>query len=171
MNVFLTGNIQVGKSTAIRRFLLKSGLIADGFMTYWELDSDKCRNLYLSPYSIDTLSVKRTFIASDCGNGLMAAENISSAFDVQGSAILYSSGRHDIIVMDELGFLETKSTLFQQAVLHCVFGDVPVLGVIKPVKTKFLDTIRDCQNVIVREVTLKSADTVLAWLTTLNWSW
>ena len=164
MHIFLTGDIQVGKTTIIRRFLSQSGLSADGFMTYWEFESCDVQNLYLSSYSADSRPAERHLIAHDSGQQLVLPENMTSVFDAHGSDILANSGKRDVIVMDELGFLESKAAAFQQAVMRHISGNVPVLGVIKPRQTEFLDGIRAHPNVTVREVTAENRDAILVWL-------
>ena len=169
MHIFLTGDIQVGKTTIIKKFLPQSGLSADGFLTYWALDGDGVRCLYLSKLSTDAASGKRHILARDIGGNLSQSEKVTSVFNEHGAAILSACGKHDIIIMDELGFLESEAAEFQNAVLRHIAGGVPVLGVIKPRKTKFLDTIRAQANVTVREVTPQNRDAVLLRLLEHNW--
>ena len=164
VHILLTGGIQVGKTTIIKKFLLQSGLSADGFMTYWETDDDGDRRLYLSMYSTDTASGERHLLARSIGGSHSQSEKVSRVFDEYGAAILNSSGIRDIIIMDELGILESEAADFQHAVLRHMAGSVPVLGVIKPRKTRFLDTVRAQSNVTVREVTVYNRDSVLSWL-------
>jgi len=164
MHIFLTGGIQVGKTTLIKKYLSQSGNAADGFMTYWEPTGNGGRSLYLSPFSTDAHSVSRLHIAYDCESGLVPEEGMTDVFDVHGTEILNASGRRGVIVMDELGFLESKAAVFQQAVLRHISGSVPILGVIKPIKTKFLDVIRSHPGVVVREITPDNRDAALDWL-------
>ena len=158
MHVFLTGNIQVGKSTIIRNFITRSGLCADGFMTYREHDDDGGRSLYLAPYSPDLQVAERHLVARDYGRRLIPDENMTIVFDTYAAEILNASGNRDIIVMDELGLLESKSLVFQKAVMRRLAGDIPVLGVIKPAQTEFLNAIRALPNVELREVTVNNRD-------------
>ena len=160
MHIFLTGAIQVGKSTIIRKVLSQSGMVADGFMTYWEAGDDGEQKLFLSQFGLDSRADERYLIEYDRGRKIESKKSIEKAFDSYGSSILENSGKCDIIVMDELGFLESGAALFQQAVLRHVSGDVPILGVIKPAQTEFLDGIRTHAKVKVMEVTVKNRDEV-----------
>ena len=160
MHIFLTGDIQVGKSTVIRKFLSMSGLSADGFMTYWEQDGANARSLYLSSYSPGTPAVEKYLVARNTGKDFLPA-NVVDVFDVKGAAILEGSGKTDVIVMDELGFLESKAIVFHEAVMRRISGSVPVIGVIKPVRTDWLDTIRAHPGVEVHIVTIENRDDVL----------
>jgi len=163
MHIFLTGEKQVGKTTAIRNFLTTNGLTADGFVTYWEPGGadDAARTLYLAPYDAESRNEKRYIVAFDRGKGLVFSDETLRMFDIYGSEILAGSGRCDYIVMDELGFLETKALIFRQAVMRHISGDVPVLGVLKASKTEFLNVIRAHPGVEVREVTAENRNTIL----------
>jgi nucleoside-triphosphatase THEP1 len=195
MHIFLTGDKQAGKTTIIWEFLSRSGLRADGFMTYWEPvysaeraeasvandslrgsspDGAGGRNLYLSPFSMEPHSVKRHLVMREGRRELPPAENRMRTsdpgiFDVHGTEILGNSGRLDVIVMDELGFLESESALFQQAVLRRLSGEVPILGVIQPAPTEFLDRVRGHPRVTLREIRPDNRDMILTWLLSRNW--
>ena len=172
MHIFLTGEIQVGKTTVIRNFLSQIDLSADGFITYWEPAFGVDRMLYLSPYSTDVQSVKRYLVTSDYEHKLSRTEKIEkivSVFDTHGTEILRNSGKLDVIVMDELGFMESKAKNFQNVVMQHISGVVPILGVIKPAQTEFLNAIRSHSSVKICEVTVDNRDAVLAWLLKQNW--
>jgi nucleoside-triphosphatase len=169
MHIFLTGEIQVGKTTIIRNFLSQSNLAADGFITYWEPQTDANRTLYISSYSTDVQSVKRHLVTCCVEHKLSRTQNMVEAFDIHGTEILRNSGKLDIIVMDELGFMESKAKIFQNAVMQHISGVIPILGVIKPIKNTFLDAIRSHSNVKVCEVTEDNRDAVLAWLLKQSW--
>ncbi|MCL1835425.1 MAG: nucleoside-triphosphatase [Oscillospiraceae bacterium] len=160
-NIFFTGEIQVGKSTIIRRYLSLTGLSADGFMTYWEPGGDGTRNLYLSRFDCDARPAERYLLARDEGLGRVKTDNINAAFDRHGADILRASGKRDVIIMDELGKLESDAQDFQRAVMQLLDSDTPVLGVIKPIRTEFLNKIRNDRLSIVREVTVQNRDAEL----------
>jgi len=169
MHLFLTGEKRVGKTTIIQSFLSQTGLTADGFVTFWEQGEDDRMNLYLSKYCGQTSSEKRYLAARNNIDKSRHSEDLTNVFNVYGTEILSGSGNCDVIVMDELGFLETKAQAFQQAVATRISGDVPILGVIKPARTAFLDAIRDDPRVEIREVTEANRAAVLAWLLERNW--
>jgi nucleoside-triphosphatase len=168
MHIFLTGEKKVGKTTLIKEFLSRTGATADGFVTYWEPLGDRERRLYLARHGADPESDERYLVAPDDGDGLKFTENTIATFDIHGSNILAASGKREYIIMDELGFLETKSPVFRQAVMRCISGGVPILGVLKSSRTEFLDAIRAHPKVIVREVTAKNRDGILQWLLELR---
>jgi len=133
VNVFLTGPIQVGKSTAIRRFLSASGLVYDGFLTFFE-DVAGGRDLYISPANVERLPRSLVARMRREGEGF-SREVLTEAFDTAGLDILKASGRGQIVIMDEIGDLEIHAARFGQAVLDALDGPVPILGVIKQAAT------------------------------------
>jgi len=169
MHIFLTGEIQVGKTTIIRSFFSQCGLSADGFITYWEPAHGEDRMLYLSPYSMDVQSVEKHFVTRYFEHKLSRTKNIEHVFDIHGTELLKNSGKKSVIVMDELGFMESKAKIFQNAVMQHISGVIPIVGVIKPAQTEFLNAIRSHSNVKVCEVTVDNRDSVLAWLLKQNW--
>jgi len=176
MHVFLTGGTRVGKSTVVRRFLVRSGLSADGFMTYWEVDADGGRSLYLAPYRkmgdapLAGGDPNRRLLARRHGGGLERVDGLTDVFDSYGARILDGCGHRDVIVMDELGFLESQAGVFQAAVMRHVDGGVPIVGVMRSAKTEFLDVLRCHPAIEVREVTAKSRDAVVEWLASRTWT-
>lgn len=151
MHVLLTGRVQVGKSTALNRFIAKNNISADGYRTYWR-DPD---SLYIAPYG-----------AADSGQAVAVTVNfrrvpIIDVFDSYGAGLVRSSGKKQLIVFDELGRLETRSEAFTEAVLHKFDGDIPILGVIKPEHNDFLDAVRAKPNVLIIEVTRENRDGIV----------
>lgn len=168
-HTFLTGDSRVGKSTIVRRYLASSGLVADGFVTYWVQGTDGW-SLYLSPFG-DGLVDERYLLARWVVDRARPVDSMTDIFDVQGSCILEQSGRRDVIVMDEIGRLESRALHFQRSIMAHVAGDVPILGVLrsprgshKVAQPGFIDVLRCSPSVSVREVTVDNRDQVLAHL-------
>jgi len=161
MHIFLTGERQVGKTTIIRDFLAKTGLTADGLMTFWETGDDIGGRLYISPFSSGLPPEEKYLIVDRDKRNRGLPEEVARVFDVHGCEILAASGKRDVLVMDELGFFESKATGFHECVMRFLSGDVPVLGVVKPMQTEFLDGIRSHPNVEVWEVTVENRSAVL----------
>ena len=155
-HIFLTGEIQIGKSTAIRSFLEQSGMHADGFLT--RLTSRELqRELIL--YRFDTVLGE--------SDGKLAAkmnwpevEVFAETFDIHGAEIVRGSGSSGLIIMDELGAFEESAPEFKAAVFEKLGGVVPVLGVVKKRESPFLDAVRAHPNVTVIEVTEDNRDAV-----------
>ena len=147
-HILLTGRVQVGKSTALRKFLKNSGIEADGCRTYWR-DRD---TLLIEPF--------------EGGESMVAAvtdgeyrKAVPEAFEY-GADIIEKSGKKDVIVLDELGRLERCSERFMAAVFEKLQGEKRVLGVIKKESNHFLDKIRELPNVVIIEVTEENRDEI-----------
>ena len=147
-HILLTGRVQVGKSTALRKFLENSGLSADGVRTYWR-DRD---TLLIEPFEGG-----ESMVAAVTDGEYRKAKK--EAFDY-GAEIIGNSGKRDVIVLDELGRLERCSDKFMDAVFEKLRGKKRVLGVIKPESNHFLDKIREMPNLVILEVTEENRDDI-----------
>jgi nucleoside-triphosphatase len=157
VHVFLTGDIQIGKSTALRRFFALTGIAADGFLTYFE-PADKeygGRDLFIASFDTLTPSSERCRIAYISGRN---ATIFGEAFEIYGADYLRRAGRRDLILMDELGVMEETAPRFQEAVLRHLDGNIPVTGVVKQAQSVFLDAIRAHPRVEIITVTRENRD-------------
>lgn len=151
-HLLFTGEIGVGKSTLLRRILNEEPGTAAGFFTLWDC---KKEYLYLFSYGVVPQFVPEYQVASRTEGG---THSISGRFDQLGVAALEPISPADFIVMDELGFLESREQEFQRAVLRTMDGETPVLGVIKPRHNAFLGQIRAREDVTILEVTPENRD-------------
>lgn len=141
-HLFLTGLRGVGKSTLLNQILSDFSRKIGGFQTVWNNDQ-----LYLLPYGATDFPLDNRV----AGRFDLARWRNSKAFDHVGETLFV--GGHDVIVMDELGFFEGDSPVFQEKILECLDGETPVIGVIKPQHTDFLDKIRSHPQVDILWVT------------------
>jgi nucleoside-triphosphatase len=150
-NIFLTGEIKVGKSTIINKVLLNSSLNVRGFKTIPVLNNGN-----LTGFTMESLNPDDTYpepyIGKELNDGTWTS--VPKTFEEYGVKILKESliAQPDLILMDELGFFETKAPSFQQQVLNCLASSIPVLGVIKPIKTPFLNAVRSFPATVVLEI-------------------
>ena len=160
MHIFLTGEIQVGKSTLIKRFLETSGALADGYSTVWFPPGTRRSELHILPYgtAAEDNGGEKTRVAQFSGDSITVFDEV---FNTVGAGLLKSAGRCDYIVLDELGFMESRAEAFQQAVFELLGGEVPVIGVIKPRSTPFLDSIRAHPRTALYEVSPDNRDEAL----------
>lgn len=155
-HLFLTGEIQIGKSTALKRFFDISHVRADGFLTSFASRGEE-RELYI--YRFDTLDGESEgWLAVKIDS--RGANIVPEAFNVYGADIIRASGRHGMIIMDELGVFEECAPEFKAAVFEKLDGDTPVLGVVKKREAPFLDAVRAHPNVEVVEVTSENRDMI-----------
>lgn len=181
-HIFLTGDAGVGKSTILSNYLAKSGLSASGFSTYWSpatqpsdpsLSVQPNANLYLCAYGNQQGNPEAAqYLLARRRNGhVKPVDDMTAVFDQHGTAILDNLGVGDVIVMDEIGRLESSATKFQAAILRRLAGDIPVLGVLRsarglyrPSITEFISVIHSYPTVTVVEVTLQNRASVLVKL-------
>ena len=144
---FLTGAVQTGKSTAIRRFFCaNSTLRRGGFLTV----------------SIPTDAGFDVCIVPRGG----AYEKHPEHFDGRGCALL-AERECDVILMDELGRMELDAHAFRAVVLAAIHSGTPVLGVIKPEHNAFLDEVRAQDGVELFPLTIENREeapaAIAAW--------
>lgn len=152
-HIFLTGKIQVGKSTVIQKTLQLLNVKHSGFRTYFGADrSNPNRCLYISNASLPAIYDEASVVARF--TPVPPPEIFPERFDVLGSEYIKDAVKTaDLIVMDELGNLENSALRFQNAVLDALDGDVPILGVIKLSASGWLDEIRSHPKVRMELVT------------------
>lgn len=152
MNIILTGNQRVGKTTALEKILSELKCSRFGFLTRFDASkSDPGRELYM--YSLDKLR-KETVISWE--NNLPVVD--LDAFDRFGSLLLGEEGR--IAVMDELGKFEAGAQEFRHAVEHTFDSDTPVIAVIRINAEGWMQALKLRDDVKVITVTEQNRDEV-----------
>ena len=121
MHVFLTGALQSGKSTAIRRYLQIRGGTPGGFLTRWDRRAGRLELHLPAQGAVLTAAVMTP----------QGPRPDPAAFD-RAARVLAAAPPSPLLLMDELGFLEACSPLFQATVFSLLDGPAPVLGVLRP---------------------------------------
>ncbi len=146
------GERGAGKSTLIARLLEENTRPVYGFVTRMTAaDETGFHQIYMHPASGTPLTYGEENHIGDCDSRI---HNVNpQVFDNLGTE--YLKHRDDgLIVMDELGFMETNSPDFCASVLSCLDGDVPVLATVKArFDVPFLDQIRSHPNAVFYEIT------------------
>lgn len=151
-HIFLTGERQIGKSTAVSKALQMLNVTPGGFRTAGaNVKEDGSSDVMLYPAEMRP------------EDGQKAAhrmpdkrEAYPEIFDTYGASLLKRPAK--LILMDELGFLESDAKTFQQTVFETLDGATPVLGVIRNKKTAFLDAVRARDDIILLTVTKENRD-------------
>lgn len=159
-HLFLTGEIQIGKSTCIQRFLdFYPNLQIGGFLTYFGPDRKQAdRLLYIREAGQSPIYEKRQAIAS-FSDGIPTP--LPKQFDALGVAYLEKALQTaDCVIMDECGSLEKKAFLFQKKILEILDRTIPVLGVLKQNCTGFVDQIKNHEKVSLLFVTLENRENI-----------
>lgn len=160
-NIFFTGERGVGKSTLLKRLLAGKQLNSGGFKTLPFSHRKIGRGFYLLASQESPLPAPEPnrIIALRSHQGRIE-KRFTTVFETLGVSLLNDCLEKDIdlIIMDELGFLENEALKFQQAVHRCLNLAIPVWGVIKPMASPFLDSVRERKDVSVFTVTLDNRD-------------
>ncbi|MDR0886032.1 MAG: nucleoside-triphosphatase [Clostridiales Family XIII bacterium] len=186
--IFLTGERGVGKSTIINQIVhdmcTQLDLTLVGFQTLpGAVSADNSEDkIFIIPYGkyqrADLMDASSLQCKSTLPNpapphlkpvAIRDKKNQSftaypEIFDTLGVEILKMSQAQEntIIVMDELGFMESEAYAFQSEVLKILDHSATVIGVIKPKHTNFLDRIRNHKDVTVVTVTEENRDSIIS---------
>lgn len=131
MNIFLTGEIQVGKSTIINKFLdAHPNLKIGGFRTISNFNNDLGVNggVYILPAWENDLIFNEK---NQVGNRISGKKAFPEVFDIKGVEILSTDDDFDLILMDEIGFMESNAKDFSNLLISILDKDIPVIGVVK----------------------------------------
>lgn len=127
-HVFFTGKRNSGKSFAVDKVINRMGVTVSGFKTY----KAQVMTGKLSKIFICDINRPKCFNMGNCvavindGKKPVARTTIFDTVGVQYLKETYS----DIVVMDELGFLEKNAKLFEMSVRDCLNSNKLVLGVL-----------------------------------------
>ena len=166
-HIFLTGDIQVGKSTAINRALAGADVHPSGFRTVaGPVLTDGSDSIHIvsavgnEPLNADNMVFRRRIPTS---NGAFRFEVYPAVFDRQGCKLITASKTAPLL-MDEIGIREAGCKAFRNAILTALDGSIPILGVVQIRKGGFLDEIRQHPSVRLITVTIENRNAVAAEL-------
>ena len=150
MKILLCGDINSGKTTLIQRLLADMSAAPRGYITVRMPEVDGVSNVYLydianPPERVEDAAV----IMAISDNG---TEKHSERLDTLGVRYLTDIPAGSVVVLDEIGSLETASPEFQKAVMRILSGDYTVLAAVKAANTDFLRAVRrhpDCELYII----------------------
>ncbi len=161
-HIMLCGARHVGKTTLIKKILAERDYRLGGFFTKSiVVDDSGFHQIYIHPASQpeDERVYERYNKIGSCNTKI---HNINSdVFDDEGVHLLSDVSDANLILMDELGFMEKDSPAFMSRVLELLDGDVTVLGCIKNrTDIPFLNQIRECDKVKVFDIDQSNRDEV-----------
>ena len=144
-NIFITGEKGIGKSSLLEKIVKNidcsiGGFIQEKIFTE-ETTSFNVISLYDSKnsYIIGFYDRKKSVLHSD-----MSVFN-----DISREVLLKSLCNRDLIILDELGFIEENAELFKDTIFKILNSDKPVLGVLKECNGNFIQKIKMREDVQV----------------------
>ena len=158
MHIFLQGPKRIGKSTVITTTLgiltAEAPLRLGGFFT-WNGGKDD-PYVYMRPARAGAEMEPYLLASYDAANGGFAID--LHAFEQDGVRILNSREGAELIIMDELGFLERDAAEFRKTVLDILNEDTTVLGVLRLGNVPWHDDIKRNPMVKIYDVDEKNRD-------------
>lgn len=159
-NIFLTGDVGVGKSTLLEKALESVDCKLGGFYTD-RFDINE-----------DTVFVMKSYKDPDLAMPFAKIIRPDIKRIVNEDIFRYNLVRllkEDIkdshmIILDELGFMEEDIQEFKSQVFSLLDCPIPVFGVLKKHDSPFLNTIRNRKDVEVIEVNLDNRDELVDYL-------
>ena len=172
MHVLITGKRHTGKSTLLRALAEELNRPLFGFVTQKEpalAEPERGIPVCIYPAAKAGISGEGMLIGY-CKDRSFTA--FPDAFD-RFAPKLADPPAGSIILMDEIGFMESGSEAFRNAVLALLDGNVPVLAAVKPDDHPFLRAVRTHPNARTFELTAENRneirETVRAFIRTNGW--
>lgn len=163
MHVFLTGPVQIGKSTLITAALdaLQPERLG-GFRTVSaKPEADGSRPVYLHPAAAQD-QLCEVYNRVGIRRPALGIASFPDAFETAGLAALEDAEDCDLVLMDEIGRMERHADAYSARIRTLLDGAVPILGVVqKKADTPLAGDIRSHPNVRLLEVSAENRDTLL----------
>ncbi len=153
-NIFITGKKGIGKSTLLEKVIEDVDCSIGGFIQEKifgeELSFFNVVSLYdlNDNYIIGSYDLKKRSLSPLIENFNIISKNI----------LLKSLYYRDLIVLDELGFMEEDSELFKETIYNILDSDKPVLGVLKECDTSFISKIKNRKDVYIIKIDENNRD-------------
>lgn len=157
-NIFLTGEINVGKTTLLNRVILDFNLEICGFRTIPIRSVDNDRVFVFKSLNPRVNIPEDAYIYKFSEDG-KKIPNIK-IFDNYGVKVIRDclDRKSGVIIMDELGIFENKAEVFKEHVFQCLDAPIMVIGVIKNKESDFLREIRNRKDVDVIIITTQNRE-------------
>jgi nucleoside-triphosphatase len=160
--IFLTGEPGAGKSTAIKNYIFSNPeIVPTGFKTISIPVNDTDYDVHILHYQVSEYDERALTKQSIIGQRVMHAFpplTFENAFNKRGVELLddavsdIKEGKANLLIMDELGFMENKAIPFQKKVLEVLNMDIPIIAVVKEAETKFLSEVRAVKGFSFKEI-------------------
>lgn len=135
-NIFIEGEIKSGKTYVLNEVLKRLNIKYGGFITY---------PFFINGFRVgfkikDIITSEEEIIAKfNVDGNLIIFPYIFDDFGVKSLDLAYSNC--DLIVIDEIGFIEEESMRFKDKLFEILKSDKKFIGTIKSQKTPFLKKV------------------------------
>lgn len=161
MKLLLTGPPGIGKTTLVKRIVVKLGVTVkcSGFITE-EVRSEGGDRV---GFDIVTLGGKRAPLArKGLREGPRVGDYRVDVGSLEGVAVpAMTEPWAQLLVVDEIGLMELKSMQFKEAVLRLLDDERPLLGTIRYQREPFCDMVKSQPGVEVVEVSYGNRDALV----------
>lgn len=153
MKILVCGDVHAGKSTLIRKLINDMGERPRGYITV-RIPSPPGVNSYVYLYDAANPPERledAAVIMILCDE---KRELHPELLDTLGVSYLENIPEGSLVVLDEVGTLESRAPEFQKAIMRILSGNYRVLASIKAQNTEFLRAVRshpDCELYIITE--------------------
>lgn len=146
MHTFIVGPRHVGKSTLIQKVIQEIGLPVWGFATKKEDDlrDEKLGSpIYIYDADQPRIQTEENLVGYCKDHHFQTNIEIFNNFAKRMTA---PPSEDVLILMDEIGFMESKAEDFCNWIFHHLDGDIPVIAAVKDKSTPFLDAVKSHPN-------------------------
>ena len=156
-HLLITGKIGSGKSTLISKILIGLNQPVYGFITKKE-KPDFSGNSYVY---IHDPNQPRKYTKENCVGICTINGSIGFPEIFDHHAVLLNDIPEDsLVVMDELGVMESEAFLFCKTVLSVLDGNFHVIASVKPKNTPFLNAIQNHPNAKLYSIDTKNRNSL-----------
>lgn len=168
--ILLLGRRRSGRSSMIRALLRDVEVSVYGYETVtMGTRPDGYHEIYLYPYGQPQNEKDGENHVGDCNTRERVIYN--QVFDTLGTSCL-TERESGILVMDEIGFMESEAKVFCRAVLNCLDGPLPVLAAVRTgIETPFLREVINHPNACCYDMVPDRFDEIYRELRPIVQSW
>lgn len=170
LHILIGGERGAGKSTLIEKLLQSNARPVYGFITKrLEADATGFHPIYIHPAGAAERAYTQENLIAMCNSKIH--DPALDVFNVLGVRYLEAKPG-GIVVMDELGFLESRADAFVKKVMETLDGDIPVLAAVKTrFDVPFLNEVRAHPKAALYTVTPENRDALYEELLPVIQSW
>ena len=147
MKILVCGDVQVGKSTLIGKLVSDTGRKPRGYITK-RIPAPEGETSYVYLYDIANPPEKIEDAAVIKAISCLSVSDFPEVLDTVGAGYLNDIGEGELVVLDEIGTVESASPRFQAAIMRILSGNFDVFASVKAQNTEFLRAVRshpDCE--------------------------